>query len=503
MVLFLSIAIWTNAERRPVIGISDTYKDGTTTVPRSYINAVLSNGGVPVVIPLMSNENEIIELLNSLDGVIFTGGEDYDPAYYNERPIPQMGTINAPRDRFDIKLLQLAAERGIPVLGICRGAQLINIVFGGSLYQDLPAQYPDNSIRHRQRQSSTEATHAVIVEDNTVFADIVKDRRLMVNSAHHQAVKNVARGFRVAGKSPDKVVEVIEKIDDDNWILGVQFHPEMRVTNDLAMRRIFQRFIEEAGSLENRYRTAKPIITAKPLTACDFSLQTQSDNTTVETATPQVIYKTVVDTQYIYKMVHDTLYVSFPPDTVYVTVADTKYVRVPPDTVYVTVADTKYVQIPPDTVYITVTDTKYITVPDTTRMIVSDTVYLTISETDTLVTVPCDTVITQNVKEPDIVIEMLEFEKDTLIYTPGIIEESVAKKSDTSKAKREAKAKIKKEKKEAEEKAMQQRNEYIERERQKLNLKKEEQKEREEKEKIEKKVARESGKQMKQQKKNE
>ena len=337
-VVFFSFALCASAERRPVIGISDTYKDGVTTVPRSYINAVLSNGGIPVVIPLMSDENELIELLNSLDGVIFTGGEDYDPAYYNERPIPQMGTINVPRDKFDIKLLQLAAERGIPVLGICRGVQLINIVFGGSLYQDLPAQYSDNSIRHRQRQSNTEATHAVIVEDHTVFADIVKDRMLMVNSSHHQAIKDVARGFRIAGRSPDKIVEVIEKIDDDNWILGVQFHPEMRVTNDLAMRRIFQRFISEAGAIENQNRTVKPLIASRPQTAHEMSQQSQFINPPPS----QIIYRNVVDTQYIYKMVHDTLHISVPPDTVFISVMDTKFVTVPPDTVYISVSDTVY-----------------------------------------------------------------------------------------------------------------------------------------------------------------
>ena len=290
--MLISCVLWVNAQRRPVIGISDTHRDGTNAaVPRSYVNAVLLTGGIPVVIPLMNEDDEMIALINSLDGIIFTGGEDFDPAYYNERPISQMGRVNAPRDKFDLQLLKLAAERSVPILGICRGIQLINIAFGGSLYQDLPAQYHDNSIRHRQSQSSEEASHAIIVEDYTVFADIVKDRMLMVNSSHHQAIKGVAGGFRVAGKSPDEIVEVIEKIDDQNWILGVQFHPEMRVSRDIAMRRIFQRFIEVAADQQSPDHPARTVTASRP--------------------------------QIEYKYIRDTLYVYIPVDTAFLSVSNT------------------------------------------------------------------------------------------------------------------------------------------------------------------------------------
>ena len=315
-VLLLGCVFFSSAERRPIIGISDTHKDGTNAaVPRSYIDAVLMTGGIPVVIPLMYDDDEIITLINSLDGIIFTGGEDFDPAYYNERPIPQMGTVNAPRDRFDLKLLRLTAERGVPILGICRGVQLINIAFGGTLYQDLQAQYSDKSIRHRQRQSNTEASHAVIVEDYTNFANIVKERMLMVNSAHHQAIKEVAKGFRIAGRSADKIVEVIEKIDDENWILGVQFHPEMRVTRDNAMRLIFQHFMEVAGSQDKPERTVR-VASASRSTVREPEL----------TSTPQIIYKSAVDTQYVYKIIRDTQYVYMPSsDKQIIRKSDTTY----------------------------------------------------------------------------------------------------------------------------------------------------------------------------------
>ena len=456
-ILLLGCAAFSNADRRPIIGISDTHRDATNAVvPRSYVDAVLMTGGVPVVIPLMYDDAEMIELLNSLDGIIFTGGEDFDPAFYNERAIPQMGRINAPRDKFDLTLVRLAAERSIPILGICRGMQLINIAFGGSLYQDLPAQYSDKSIRHRQSQASTEATHQVIIEDNTFFADIVKESTLMVNSAHHQAAKDVAKGFRVAGRSTDKVVEVIEKIDDDSWILGVQFHPEMRVTRDNAMRRIFQRFIEEAGNQSKSMRSDRQVTVSRQ--QIERELLRELNIKATASATSQPIVQSVIDTQYVYRFVRDTIIVTMPAKTVFM----------PADTVYVSVPDTKVVY-KTDTVYLTasaptVRDTVYITVSPPT---VKDTVTLTVSAPIILDTVKPslkDMAVTETVSQTDSAKAVLEqviaqpvqsFEiienkpviltPDTLIFTPGEATVPVKKKPATS-SKNEAKVKAKEQK---------------------------------------------------------
>jgi gamma-glutamyl-gamma-aminobutyrate hydrolase PuuD len=270
---------FSGAQERPVIGLSDIYRNGGSSVPRSYVEAVLSVDGIPVIVPLMYEEDKIVELLKSLDGIIFTGGEDFAPSYYDETPIPHVNKINAPRDMFDIKLLRLAVEHGIPVLGICRGLQLINIAYGGSLYQDLEIQYPDKSIRHRQTLPKEEPSHAVMVEDDAFFADIVKERMLMVNSSHHQAIKKLAKGFRVAGTSPDRIVEVIEKVDSAHWIVGVQFHPEMMINNSLPMRRIFENFVGEASRLKSeKQRTLYAKIAV--VSESDFSIGNDKRYTT-------------------------------------------------------------------------------------------------------------------------------------------------------------------------------------------------------------------------------
>jgi putative glutamine amidotransferase len=247
------------AQESPIIGIADTYRDGVCYVPRTYIEAILKAGGIPVVVPLMRDDDRIVELLQSIDGIIFPGGGDFDPAYYNEKPIPQMGTINAPRDTFEIRLLHLAAENNVPVLGICRGLQLINIAFGGSLYQDLPTQYYEKSVSHRQKNSNNEPSHSVIVEDSTVFSKIVCEKILMVNSAHHQAIKRLADGFTISGRSADGIIEAMEKIDSANWIMGVQFHPEQLINKDKKLLKIFQRFVDEAEKFKELKNSRKKI----------------------------------------------------------------------------------------------------------------------------------------------------------------------------------------------------------------------------------------------------
>jgi gamma-glutamyl-gamma-aminobutyrate hydrolase PuuD len=298
--LTLLLPIIVTAQLKPVIGISDTYKEGVSTVPRTYVDAVLAAGGIPVIVPLMTDDKSLEELLKTLDGIIFTGGGDFDPAYYNEMPIPQNGKVNAPRDEFDIKLLQLAVRQRVPVLGICRGLQLINVAFGGSLYQDLPVQYHNQSVAHRQKQPLSIATHSVVVEDGTVFASIMQEKIFEVNSAHHQAIKKLADGFCVSGKSSDGVIEAIENVDKKYWVIGVQFHPEALFKNDRKMGRIFDSLIAEATQTKEKRAPMMVTVTSPPKTQ---EQQEQQQGTQTAKPQPQPQPQTVKPTLKISKSV--------------------------------------------------------------------------------------------------------------------------------------------------------------------------------------------------------
>ena len=212
----------------PLIGISGTHAAGDATqVGSAYIESVLRAGGVPVVLPINDNTDVLKAMIESIDALIMTGGEDVDPLKnYNESPVPALGEVNPKRDAFDIALIQLAIERGIPLLGICRGHQIINVACGGTLYQDLPSQHKSaDLIKHRQQAPSWYGTHQVEIEPNSILAKILGKTSVVSNSFHHQAVKDVAPGFVITGRTGDGVVEAME-MKDNPRVFTVQFHPE-------------------------------------------------------------------------------------------------------------------------------------------------------------------------------------------------------------------------------------------------------------------------------------
>jgi putative glutamine amidotransferase len=237
--------------RKPLIGISSYLSDSGNIieVPKSYIISVKRAGGIPVILPPIADEDILEAFLNSVDGIIMVGGEDIDPLIYGEQPIPQIGKIVPQRDEFDLKLIRKAAERGMPVLGICRGEQAINVAFGGSLYQDIYAQMKGTAhVEHSQKAPGWYGTHSVYIKRNSLLYKILKSDTLTVNSFHHQAVKAVAPGFAVTADAPDGVVEAIEK-KDGGFIIGVQFHPEKFVEKGKGMpfMNLFEYFIRAAG----------------------------------------------------------------------------------------------------------------------------------------------------------------------------------------------------------------------------------------------------------------
>lgn len=208
-----------------IVGVSAAETDAASA-PLTYVNAIKRAGGVPLVIPMTTDEKQIEAVLNVIDALVLTGGEDIDPLkYYGEQPHPNLGTVVPYRDEFDYKLVRMAVAKGIPVLGVCRGEQMLNVAFGGTLIQDIPTQVKGTFVKHSQKAPRNYGTHSITIEKGSQLNKILGVTEINVNSYHHQAVKDVAPGFKVTAYSKDGVVEAIEKIDNPK-VMGVQFHPE-------------------------------------------------------------------------------------------------------------------------------------------------------------------------------------------------------------------------------------------------------------------------------------
>lgn len=209
-------------------------------VPRPAVNAVLAAGGIPVSLPYIPKE-EINGLLERLDGVIFPGGPDIDPTFMGEEPIPELGVTNRDRDVFEIALVRTAVATKVPILGLCRGAQIIDVALGGSVYQDLESQYPGKVLKHHQSAPGDQPTHFVSVDHDSKLFKTIGDN-VFVNSRHHQAIKEVPEGLHVVAKATDGVIEGIENTDAS--VQAVQWHPENMWEHDSRQLDIFRDFIE-------------------------------------------------------------------------------------------------------------------------------------------------------------------------------------------------------------------------------------------------------------------
>ena len=229
-----------------IIGISGSIlSEGSIEkafVNRTYVDSVVRAGGVPFIMPICEDENIIKKMIENVDGVIMTGGVDIHPFRFNEEPNPKIGEISKERDDFDFLIMKHAFEKNKPIFGICRGIQLINVFFGGTLIQDINSQKNTN-ILHSQTAPRDVATHKIKIKKDSVIFDIF-GKSAEVNSFHHQAIGKLSKDFKITSAANDGIIESIEFKKKDRFILGVQWHPECMTEKDEKMQNIFSMFVD-------------------------------------------------------------------------------------------------------------------------------------------------------------------------------------------------------------------------------------------------------------------
>jgi putative glutamine amidotransferase len=242
---------------KPLIGITtrnskDADGHPLTALQHSYSAAILQAGGVPIPIPSILEAENWRDLYFRLAGILFSGGGDVSLEYFSGADHPRVSGVDPLRDSTEIALMRAAANDGKPILGICRGAQLMNVALGGTLYTHIPDQV-ENALDHAYPTNLRKVlVHSVTIDKDSRSAKIFGETLLNVNSLHHQALKDIAPSLRVVGRAPDGIVEAVE-ISDHPYAVAVQWHPEW-LTGQLPTQKLFKSFVAASGksSIENR-----------------------------------------------------------------------------------------------------------------------------------------------------------------------------------------------------------------------------------------------------------
>ena len=295
-------ATFPEARRKPLIGITANFQEGEATLARVYYQQVVDAGGTPLLIPPVADRDVLVSTLEEIDGLLLTGGADFNPLWAGEEPTQQLHRVNTVRDLPELLITQLAYNRQIPILGICRGIQTMALALGGKVLQDIslapitPAPSPEGDasdkdkdkekekkkkkekekekeepaapattypIKHSQEGDRDLLSHSIQIEPNSMLYRVYKTEKLYVNSFHHQAVGDPGPHFRITAKAPDGVVEAMES-SEFKPLMGVQWHPECLGADG---RRLFEWLVAQAGNFQLAKRLHDRILTLD--THCD------------------------------------------------------------------------------------------------------------------------------------------------------------------------------------------------------------------------------------------
>lgn len=234
----------------PRIGVSAVVRvwDGIerSGVNSAYLRAVIAAGGVPVILSHLTGAALAARALEGVDGLLLSGGEDIHPSWYGEAPAEQLWPPSRERDLFELALFAVARQRGLPILGVCRGIQLINVALGGTLYQDLRSQRP-GAVDHFPSAGREARSHHIRLAPDSRIARALGAEAVIVNSIHHQGIKQLAPSLRPTGWDDDGLIEAAEGREDASWLLAVQWHPEEMHAQDAAPEaRLFREFVRAA-----------------------------------------------------------------------------------------------------------------------------------------------------------------------------------------------------------------------------------------------------------------
>lgn len=243
---------------KPVIGIpgniltnfdKEYNKLPISYTPHGFIEAMHAAGALPMVFPISDEENAR-QYVKNVDAVLLAGGQDVSPLTYGEEPSLKLQSTNPTRDKFEVAVIKEAWREQKPILAICRGLQILNVAFGGTLYQDV-SLYPKLSIQHVQKSTQEIAVHSIQIEKNSWLGNLYGEKT-SVNSYHHQAIKELAYPFKATAWSKDGLIEGIESKDSSQKIIGVQWHPELMIHNQNSAQQLFEVYVQTICSWKNK-----------------------------------------------------------------------------------------------------------------------------------------------------------------------------------------------------------------------------------------------------------